>query len=325
MSAAIKLTPRQRLILRVAEFYYQDGIDAIASITNLKPHTVRYDLREMTEMGVFTPSLHFNESCFGYYIFHIHLATQPNHIDALEAAFRRSSRVVFMAILSGKRSLGMTILSKKPEDLFATIDAVGAQAKVPFSQVGWCIEGDFYHYGASAVLRERAIDFETVQSWQGERVDIDHLDARIIQAAKRKRLVGTTELAREVGIPASKVQYRLNRLQDSGVMLRRSAMIDCVKLGYAHFEVLIRCSIISPEVGKLLRSFCKNHPAIHLLIRCFGDWDYKLVAHAIEMSEVLDLDEALQKTLGSKLASSVIVPVRRVTKVGDFPAEDYEE
>lgn len=320
----VHLTPRQRLVLRVAEFHFQDGVDAIAAATKLKPHAVRYDLKELSELGVIAPCVFFNESCFGYYIFHVHLSVQLQHISALERSFSQNSRVAYLGRQSGERVLGATILSKRPEDLFATIDSVGARAKVPFTLVGWSIEGEFYHYGASCILLDDSHQYETTQSWDGDRIEIDYVDARLIQTMKRKRLLNVAEVARATGIAASTVQYRLRRLSESGAMLRRSLLVNYSVLGFSAFEILIRCTGPSADATKLLRAFCKESPGVRLLIRCFGDWDFKIAVLAKTLTEVLDCEESLQRTLGAKLSSSVIVPLRGAVKVGDFPAEDFK-
>lgn len=321
--STVVLSPRQLLVLRVAEFYYQDGIDAIASITKLKPHVVRYDLKEMMAAKIMTPCVHFNETCFGYYIFHVHVSAKLQDVPALERAFKLNSRVAYLGRQSGKRTLGATIISKRPEDLFATIDTLGRQAKVPFAQVGWCIEGEFYHYGGSRLLPDNPLRFESVQKWDGARVDIDYTDARLIQLMKRERLLGASELARASGLASSTVQYRLKRLRDSGAILSRSVLINYAALGFSAFDILIRCSGPAAELTKLLRSFCKASPGVEILIRCFGDWDFKVVVHAKTLTEVLELEDSLQRTLGEKLESSVVVMLRGAVKIGDFPADDY--
>jgi DNA-binding Lrp family transcriptional regulator len=319
----VALTPRQLLVLRVAEFYYQEGVDAIASVAKLKPHMVRYDLKEMIEANILTPCIHFNESCFGYYIFHVHMAAKLQDVPALERAFKLNSRVAYLGRQGGKRPLGATILSKRPEDLFATIDTLGRQAKVPFAQVAWCIEGEFYHYGGSRLLPENPMRFESVQKWDGERVEIDHADARLIQLMTRGRLIGASELARASGLATSTVQYRLKRLRDSGAILPRSILINYAALGFSAFDILIRCAGPAAELTKVLRAFCKASPGVEILIRCFGDWDFKIVVHAQTLTEVLELDDSLQRTLGDNLRSSLVVPLRGSIKIGDFPAEDY--
>jgi DNA-binding Lrp family transcriptional regulator len=319
------LTPRQRLVLRVAEFYYNEGIEKIAKVAGLKPHAVRYDLRDLTERKVITPSLFFNEACFGYYIFHLHLSTHVQNVAVLSKAFMNNSKVAYLGRLGGKRALGVTILSKRPEDLFETVDLVGKQAKVPFAQVGWCIEGDFFHYGASCILPDKKMPFESEQSWKGARVEIDQVDARLIQIIKRQRITGNAEIARAAGLPSSTVQYRLRRLSDAGATLNRSLLINYSALGFSVFEILLRCSGQPAEATKIVRRFCKEHPAAELLIRCFGDWDFKVLVQARDVGEVLEFEEQLQRSLGAHLEGSIIVPVRGPLKRGDFPADDFNE
>jgi hypothetical protein len=47
----VAVTPRQRLVLRVAEFFYVEGVDKIAAVAGLKAHAVRYDNRSAQKTG----------------------------------------------------------------------------------------------------------------------------------------------------------------------------------------------------------------------------------------------------------------------------------
>jgi DNA-binding Lrp family transcriptional regulator len=145
-----------------------------------------------------------------------------------------------------------------------------------------------------------------------------------MQMMKRKRLLGVAEIARATGMAASTVQYRLKRLNESGALLRRSLLVNYSALGFSMFEILVRCLGPAADVTKILRAFCKTSPGVKVLIRCFGDWDFKVSFCAKTLGEVLVFEESLQRALGAGLASSVIVPVRGAVKTGDFPAEDFK-
>jgi len=88
----VALTHRRRFVLRVAEFCYVDGVEKVATVSGLKPHAVRYDLRELMEMKVLTPCLFFNETCFGYYIFHVHLSTHVSNVELWHGPSKKTRR-----------------------------------------------------------------------------------------------------------------------------------------------------------------------------------------------------------------------------------------
>jgi DNA-binding Lrp family transcriptional regulator len=321
----IKLTDRQRLILRVAEFHYQEGVQKIAAICGLKPQAVRYELHQLEELKVIVPLRFTNEASLGYYLFHVHLSVRPGHVDKLVTVLKENSRVGFLGVNGGERSLGVTFLSRRPEDLFTSMDAAGARAKVPFSQVAWSIEGELYHFGAKFLWPEAIPGAHVIQSWGRPRVEIDAVDARILQLLKRGLSQNTALIAKRLGLPASTVQYRLKGLEKNGVILPMSAGINAALLGYSEFEVLLRTSLVNPAEHQRLVKFCQDHPAIRILIRSFGDWEYKFTAQLERTADIFALEDEVHRLFPATVQSTTIVPRRKIIKFGDFPVEDFEE
>jgi DNA-binding Lrp family transcriptional regulator len=320
-----KLSERQRKILRVAEAHLKDGPEAIARVVKERASSVTYDLRKLEELGILIPIQLFNEMAFGYYLFHVHLQVKPKDTKPLLSALAESSRITYLGLNGGSRVIAATILSKRPEDVFATIDKASAQSKVPFTQVAWCVEGTLYHFGskflAPNVLRGRVV----TQSWSGPLLNVTRLDAQIIRLYRVEPGVTISTAARRLKVPASTIHYRLSRLEKIGVIIPISGCVLSEKIGCVAYELLIRTSSPSSTDHANLLAFCSAHPSISLLIRCFGDWEYKLVLIVENAVDVFEVDEELQLSFSHCIQSTEIIPRRRVVKGGDFPVEDFEQ
>jgi hypothetical protein len=110
-----------------------------------------------------------------------------------------------------------------------------------------------------------------------------------------------------------------------GAILPISGLILTQKIGYVEYELLIRASSFSATDHSNLIAYCSTHPSIILLIRCFGDWEYKIVLLHENAVDIFEVDEELQSLFAHCIQSTEIIPRRRVEKWGDFPVEDFEQ
>jgi DNA-binding Lrp family transcriptional regulator len=262
---------------------------------------------------------------FGYYLFHVHLRVKPKDAQPLLAALEQSSRVTYLGLNGGARVIAVTILSKRPDDVFTTIDKASSQSKVPFTQVAWCVEGTLYHFGSKFLAPQMLRGTVVTQAWPGPSLNLTRLDAQIIWLNRVEPGVTMTAATRRLKVPTSTIHYRLSRLDKMGVILPMSGCVLTQKLGCVEYELLIRTSSLTSKDNSELISFCSNHPSITLLIRCFGDWEYKLVLHVENAVDVFEVDEELQSLFSHFIQSTEIIPRRRVVKWGDFPVEDFEQ
>jgi Lrp/AsnC family leucine-responsive transcriptional regulator len=318
------LSDRQKTILLYSQFYYHEGPEKIGSISGIPAHQVRYDLRTLIDRGVLLARRQVNESRLGRYLFHLHLSVKSQDADRLLQVLKSSSRVLYLSRNGGERSIGVTILSRTPELIFRLMDEAAAKSNVNFSQVGWAVEGTFYHFGIKSLGGNAPELPVTVQDPGENPIAIDFTDARVLQLLRRGASYNASELARTIGVPASTIQYRLKRLEEQGVILPLSAFIDYSVLGLSEIEFLIHASQASTGEHQRLIQYCHKHPSIPLLIRSFGDWQYKFICAVERPSEIFELEDNLLQTFPDFIQKITVMSRRKTVKTGDFPAEDFE-
>lgn len=322
--AGQQLTERQKIVLQLAQFLYHEGPEKIAKVSGIPVHQVRYDLKTLRERNLLFIRRHINESSLGYYLFHMHLSVRSQDAPRLLKALSESSRVLYLSRNGGERAVGVTILSRRPEHIFAVMDGAAAKSRVRFSQVGWSVETIFYHFGATLSNKRTNFKGEVIQTWSGDPVGIDRVDARILKLVKTGVALSASDISRALGIPESTARYRVKRLEDEGVFLPRSAFVNLALLGFTEFEVLVHMSHMSQSDHVRFIDFCRRHPAITILIRCFGDWQYKFAASVEQPREIFELEEEISRTFADFVESVTIVSRREEVKSSDFPIEDFE-
>lgn len=139
-------------------------------------------------------------------------------------------------------------------------------------------------------------------------MDIDALDASIIELLTAEPGIGVLESSKRLGVARGTVQNRLNRLQEAGVIARIAPQVDAGAMGY---PIITFCSLEihqehgHEEVAPLLALI----PEILEMHTVSGSSDMlvKIVARStVDLQRVLD---AVSQTAGVARTSSSIVLV----------------
>jgi len=108
-------------------------------------------------------------------------------------------------------------------------------------------------------------------------------------------------LARELGMAASTVRYRVERLRESGVITGFLAMLDPRKIGL-HITAIALIKVDANQVveaSETLASFKESHH----LFRSTGSYDLVSVVHARDIAHLDDLIDRIKRIPGVKEAS----------------------
>ena len=318
------LSERQKTVLLYSQFFYHEGPEKVAAISGVPVHQVRYDQKALIDRGLMVLHRKINQIRLGYYLFHIHLAVKSQDAAKLLKVLSANSRVVHLSRNGGERAIGVTILSRTPDLIFGPMDEAAAKSKVDFSQVGWAVESTFYHFGVKSLGEQTKALPVMVQDSGDSPLAIDNVDAKLLKLLTRGAPYNASSLARAIGTPVSTIQYRLKRLEEQRVILPISAFAHCGRLGYTDFEVLIQLAQAPASEHQRFISFCHRHRSITILIRSFGDWQYKFVATVERPAEVFDLEDELLEVFPDFVQKISIIAKRETCKAGDFPAEDFE-
>ena len=108
-------------------------------------------------------------------------------------------------------------------------------------------------------------------------LNLDSIDRRILRELQRDATVPIAELAQIVGLSQTPCWKRVKRLSDSGVILKRVALLDHAKLdlGLAVF-VSVRTSRHDQEWLDAFAAAASAMPEVLEFYRLSGDTDYLL-------------------------------------------------
>ena len=114
---------------------------------------------------------------------------------------------------------------------------------------------------------------------------LDKLDRRLLTELQRDGSLTSDQLAERVGLSPSAISRRVRRLESDGVIQRRLAVVDPVKVGHAElFVVGIEVERERPELVQRLRAWLLAEPSIQQAYYVTGTADYVLLVTAREIA-----------------------------------------
>lgn len=116
-------------------------------------------------------------------------------------------------------------------------------------------------------------------------VELDLTDRKILRLLQKDATLSTGEIADRVGLSQSPCWRRIRRLEDAGVIAKRTALLDAKALG---FPVLLFVEVkVRPPTPSVQEAFEETISQIPRVLECYkvmGERDYvlKIAARSIE-------------------------------------------
>ncbi|HEV2268682.1 MAG TPA: Lrp/AsnC family transcriptional regulator [Steroidobacteraceae bacterium] len=112
-------------------------------------------------------------------------------------------------------------------------------------------------------------------------MDLDDFDRRLLNLVQVDAGQTAEQLAGNVGLSASAVQRRLNRLREAGVIIREAAILDPKSLGSPTFFLAsLQIERERPELIAQLRTWLAGQEQVQQAFMVTGQADFMLVVTA---------------------------------------------
>lgn len=125
-----------------------------------------------------------------------------------------------------------------------------------------------------------------------EKVAIDSLDMKMLECLKNAPLVSQREISRIIGVPASTVSFRFEKLVSSRVILGFGCDYDPRAAGSEHYLILIKLQGLGGGLYEKFFEFASYHPRIARVTRMIGEWDLEM---ELELDDSLQLNEVIHQ------------------------------
>lgn len=155
-----------------------------------------------------------------------------------------------------------------------------------------------------------------------EKIHLDSFDLRILESLQEDATLSLAQISARVGLSASPCWKRIRRLEDTGVIRSRVALLDrqALQLGVTVI-VSIRAARHNEEWFEQFSRGVIRMPEVVEFYRMSGDVDYilKVVARDIDdydriyrdLIKIADLNDVSSTFAMQELKSTTVLPLRR--------------
>src|SRR3989338_3156447 len=101
-------------------------------------------------------------------------------------------------------------------------------------------------------------------------------DKKILYELDKQSNIPLSELAKKLQRSKPFVLYRMNRLEQEGIITSYNAIIDMAAFGYFSFRVYLKFRQTTKEDGEeFVQCVKKKYPQVWTITSVHGKWDYR--------------------------------------------------
>jgi len=102
---------------------------------------------------------------------------------------------------------------------------------------------------------------------------LDLKDRKILYELDANSRLSYHEIAKKVGLSKDSIIYRINKLQEAGIIKQFHTVIDVGKLGSTSFRLYIKLQNTTPEKEAEIIGFLKNQTTVTWIVSIDGEYD----------------------------------------------------
>lgn len=328
MAKQISLSDREEKIMAYINYRGQATVPEIAAELGCKSHTVHYALRRIRENKLILRRPVINVFALGFQRIGIYFCLtssgRQNKSKLLEFLHKHEN-VALILEFAGEFDIEINIVVRNTFELSEFLDSICRKFGNIFASKQVVSQQWHTIYGWSRSSRPRPVK---ELPWYGitrKKVRIDELDHRLLSVLSKDKFGSQADLARQVGESASKVAYRLKRLEDNEVITGYGYMLALEKVGFRYFALQVYTEQTSDALHEKMLKFGLKHPSTGYYVRIMGPWDFEFSLIVDKHSEVDLFLNDLNKAFGSVIRKTAVAACVGAPKVMDYPFRSFKE
>jgi DNA-binding Lrp family transcriptional regulator len=322
----MKLNRNQRKILRLVQLQAEFTIEEIAHRVKMQRQSVARNLNSLVSDGVLRKAVFVNLAPLGFTRYNLLFTTSariPTDRKRLVRELAKDQNVIFVGEISGDWEFEVTFAARSAAELPLLMDRVADRIEDGFFEKSLAVVLEKHLFGTKILDPSVSVPPLSLKSLC-EKVEIDEIDHKLLYLLANQGAISQREIARQLRIPASTVNYRINHLKEQGLILGQYYILFGNPLGLVRFKILIYTRGKSGPLREALYDFSKDHKNIDILMVCVGAYDYELSIQTNEYSEVVTLGEELRAKFRDEIVRIKILTIFDNHKFSDYPFKTYQ-
>lgn len=318
------LSDRERDIVACLIFDASMSVAEVSSRTGLKAHIVRHTVRKLLEEGGMTLRPYVNPYALGLMEFYAEVSLETPGQDSLATltrAFVESPTSTFVSEVAGEFHLCVMFLVGSLADIPKFFDGICARVPpVKFTKVVFPVLEVSISYPQRGPNR---VGNATVGYRAGvARQRYDELDEKILVALGTGRIASRRELGARCGVPQSTIDYRLQTLQQRGILLTLGYTIPQQYEGLSQYSLRVIASRPCAALHELIAELSRTHPAVRSVLTLSGEIDYVIDVQLSQPNVISAFTQELHRHLDAFISKVDVVPRLGVHKTYVNPDDE---
>jgi DNA-binding Lrp family transcriptional regulator len=318
----MKLSVNESKVLSVLHLEAEAPTTIVSKMCKLPMHTVQYCLRSLIERELIAKVPYINSGKLGLTSYGVLLSINTEERNLHQRFKKRVSStkgVTYFAELGGEYQYYVAIATRTPVQLREFFDMVSLEFGPIVFRKDVVAQIELHDYKLSYLLGDRSRVDELGWGVTTELVDVDSIDRAILSALSRAGGRSNREVARKLGLASSTFEFRVRRLEKSGVIVGYRYLIDTLRLGVQSFTIGLTTRGLSRDFRNRIQVFSQKHRHVRFLIETVGGWDFELGVETFDTRLMSSIVLDIYERFGREIVGLRVCPIFNTLKVENYP------
>lgn len=318
-----KISEKEQAMLAAIELCAGEPLTQLSKMTKYREHTLRYFVQKLQLEGTLQRRAIINFAQLGFTEYSICFSAPSGNRPCSTSTLQHLAhlpRVRSLASLAGDYEYQLICYASNPAELLPFLDAISIVFGDTALQRSVAMRTAEIYYGHKYLTASSKEPKVLKVQKQGRRYQSDHIDRRIINALIRAPFRNICQLARELQMLSTTLQYRLTRLENHNIIAGWIYQVPPQQLGMQPFRVQVSLSAAAREK---FAAFCAAHPLVVASATTIGSWDFELLLDAPSNTELLTFRNTLFGNFAASISSVRIFTVLNESSGDGLFYEEY--
>lgn len=317
------LSDKELDIIACMAFDASLSVAEVSRITGLREHVVRHSLKKLLDGGAISLRPFVNPYALGLMEFYAEVTLEtPGHapLADLTQAFVDAPTSTFVNELAGDYHLAVMFLTQSLMDVPRFFNEICR--KVPEVKFRKLVSPVFEVKVSHPNRKDKGANNNWVSYSAGtEAQKFDELDQKILISLGTGKIASRRELGSRCGVPESTIDYRLQTLQQRGILLAMGYRAVAASITPVHYSLRVSASRPCAELKSRIDEVALKHPSVRAVLTLLGAVDYLIDVRLSEAGFISAFTQELHLYLEPYISKIEVVPVLRNHKVYVNPDE----
>jgi DNA-binding Lrp family transcriptional regulator len=310
----MNLSNNERKLLGLLHFNAHLPLTEVARQLGCHYNTASRTFDRLRERAVIRPITRVNLRALGYKVYSAWCTLSDYGSQELPDAIQHllaCPNVVFTATVCGEYDLVIYFAAHERTEVESTLGELTAKVGAIFSKTTILSSYYWYSFSKQHYLQGLASSPPQMVLYHEPSTSSHHdlLDLRLIESLNDNPLVSQRQLSTELNIPFQTINYRIDRLQRSAILLGSELSLNRATLNIQSYTLLVRTNELTEELERSLLVFCRDYPNVIGCGKRAGEWNFEIQAEISELSELQQIRFTIRQILGTDLVTTSLLVI----------------